>query len=141
MRRDEKRRRETMARKEIEQREVWFTDTNIRCANELDALVSDVVNAFETRDAERMKRYADALHEYAHRDTQKDQPARPTLDEISKLRKGDEVMVSGAWFLIEESVDITIGNAYVDFEDPGNYTVFSIKELAAICQGIRRHGQ
>lgn len=134
-----------MARKEIEQREVWFTDESVRCANELDALVSDIVRAFEVRDAERMKRYADALHEYAHRadakdnppDTQKDQPARPTLDEISKLRKGDEVMISGAWFKVHRASDALI---CVTFEGVMT-TDFDTTELVHICQGIRRHGQ
>lgn len=135
-------------------KEVWVDNAGDECPNELSALDSDYSAAYSVacnwnnanaQLSEDLHAAIDALHEYAHRadtkdnppDTQKDQPARPTLDEIRALQEGDEVMISGAWFRVHASGEYV----HVDFGKLRDWVTFAKEELAAVCQGIRRRGQ
>lgn len=129
-------------------KEVWIDNAGHRHDTELSALYADWIDALDSCGVSLLSPPAvaaiDVLHEYAHRvetkdnppDTQKDQTARPTLDEIAALRKGDEVMISGAWFKVHRASDALI---CVTFEGVMT-TDFDTTELVHICQGIRRHG-
>ena len=62
----------------------------------------------------------------------------PTLDEVKALREGDEVLISGSWFAVVER-HAAFAITSVEFVRD-NRTMFFDRELAAICQGIRRRG-